>query len=75
MAAKNFDEMTDDSSILQEEMDKEATEEGKHVDLGIFGNFWLASKPRNVRKTLASARPTPVFRKEEYLDKFPELRH
>ena len=53
-----------------------SNEEGSHVDLGIFGNFWLASKPRKVRKALKSNRPTvePVFRKEEYLDKFPELR-
>ena len=52
-----------------------ANEKGRHVDLGIFGNFWLASKPRRIRKTLTSTRPTvePVFRKEEYLDKFPEL--
>ena len=55
-----------------------SNEEGRHVDLGIFGNFWLASKPRKVRKTVVTSnRPTvePVFRKEEYLDKFPELRH
>jgi len=80
-AAKNFDEMTDDTladSSLQEEMEMDgANEEGRHVDLGIFGNYWLASKPRRIRKTLTSTRPTvePVFRKENYLHKFPELRH
>ena len=45
------------------------------VDLGIFGSFWL-QKPRNIRQDEKSTtdRPKPVFRKEDYLDKFPELR-
>ena len=43
------------------------------VDLGIFGSFWL-QKPRNIRQDRSTDRPKPVFRKEDYLDKFPELR-
>ena len=43
------------------------------VDLGIFGSFWL-QKPRNIRQDHSTDRPKPVFRKEDYLDKFPELR-
>ena len=43
------------------------------VDLGIFGSFWLP-KPRNIRQDHSTDRPKPVFRKEDYLDKFPELR-
>lgn len=46
---------------------------GNQVDLGIFGSFWL-QKPRNIRQDRSTDRPKPVFRKEDYLDKFPELR-
>ena len=45
------------------------------VDLGIFGSFWL-QKPKNIQdnENQSTTRPKPVFRKEDYLDKFPELR-
>ena len=76
--------LDNDNEEMFMKMMKAATEQ-PHVDLGIFGNFWL-QKPhqalfREDLETSASEeidrteRPEPVFRKEEFLDKFPELRH
>ena len=66
-AAKNTgDFSTEENSSQQPE---------NQVDLGIFGSFWL-EKPKNIQieDSESTTRPKPVFRKEDYLDKFPELR-
>ena len=44
------------------------------VDLGIFGSFWL-QKPKANSNNRGSSSPRPaVLKKEDYLDKFPELK-
>jgi len=41
------------------------------IDLGIFGSFWL-EKPKQVKNNedLTTERPSPVFKLEDYTDKF-----
>ena len=68
-AAKNFE--SEEMEILEKERDPD--ENNEHVDLGIFGDFWLQKPFSGGENSEKSTRPTPVFRKEDYLDKFPEL--
>ena len=53
------------------------------VDLGIFGNFWITKSKGNEDKLnmkqeeiedLLKERPRPVFNKEDYYDRYPELK-
>lgn len=72
-AAKNIEDNHDGS--INEDMPQP---NDLHVDLGIFGNFWLLQKPKAAvahdNDSKANDRPRPVFIKEDYLDKFPELK-
>ena len=53
------------------------------VDLGIFGNFWI-TKSKSIddkvhmhadeKDDILKEKPKPVFRKEDYYDKYPELK-
>ena len=38
-----------------------------HVDLGIFGNFWL-QKPKAIGLLPNNDRPSPVFNREDYVE-------
>ena len=72
-AAKNFEE-DGTESVSDQERAPDANND--HVKLGIFGDFWLQkpfSGTPDAEASRKSTRPTPIFRKEEYYDKFPEL--
>ena len=44
--------------------------ESQKVDLGIFGSFWL-QKPVQVGEVSDTERPSPIFRLEDYTDRYP----
>ena len=44
--------------------------ESRKVDLGIFGSFWL-QKPVQVGDAAETERPSPVFKLEDYTDRYP----
>lgn len=62
-----------ESEAVVEELEEEDRPTQPLVDLGIFGSFWL-QKARDIDQDGTTSKPNPVFRPEDYTDKYPELR-
>jgi hypothetical protein len=65
------DDSTKQTDVIQAQRSPKSQkiEPPAKVDLGIFGSFWL-EKPVQVGEVSGTERPSPVFRVEDYTDRY-----